>query len=93
MDIYELYKQLKKTGDWAKPINLKQTRRVLYGMTQEEFADLLGISYATYISWEQGRYKPSTPSQALLHVATNHKDIFLKDRKLFLKKIGDFNTV
>jgi DNA-binding transcriptional regulator YiaG len=90
MDIFELYKQLKKTGDWAKPVNLRQTRKKLYGMTQAEFADLLGISYKTYINWEQGRFKPCTPSQALLHMATCHKDIFLKDRELFLKKLGDF---
>lgn len=61
-------------------------------MTQGEFANLLGISYATYISWKQGRYKPSTPSQALLHIATNHKDVFVKDREFFLKKIATFNV-
>jgi DNA-binding XRE family transcriptional regulator len=49
MDIFEVYRQLKKTGDWAKPANLKQTRKNLYGMTQAEFADLLGISYKTYV--------------------------------------------
>ncbi len=92
MDIFELYKQLKKTGDWAKPINLRQTRKNLYGMTQAEFADLLGITYATYISWEQGRYKPSTPAQALLHMATCHKEVFLKDRELFLEKIATFSA-
>lgn len=92
MDIFELYKQIQKTGDWAKPENLKQTRRQLYGMTQEEFADLLGVAYKTYVNWEQGRYKPTTPAQALLHLATNHKDIFLKNRELFLKKIATFSA-
>ena len=89
MDIFEIYKKIKRSGDWFTPDQLKQTRKSIYGMTQVEFADLLGISYNTYISWECGRYTPSTPSQALLHIATHHKDIFLEDRKKVLEKLGE----
>lgn len=88
MDIFEIYKNLKRNGDWATPEQLKQTRTYLYRMTQVEFADLLGIHYNTYKTWESGRYTPSTPAQALLHIATYHKDVFLKNRIDFLKKIG-----
>ena len=41
-------------------------------------------------SWEQGRYKPSTPAQALLYIVANHKGLFLKERKRFLQKIDEF---
>lgn len=92
MEVFELYKQLKKSGSWCNPRELKQTRKFTYGMTQEEFADLIGVAYYTYISWEQGRYKPSTPAQALLHIVSNHKDIFLNDRTLFLKKVGEVSN-
>lgn len=89
MEIFEIYKFLRKTGSWTSAKELKQTRKVIYGITQREFADLLGIAYYTYISWEQGRYKPSTPAQALLYIATKHKELFLKERENFLKQIGE----
>lgn len=87
MDIFELYKKIQKNEEWLKPEQLKQTRKNIYGMTQVEFAELIGVLYETYRSWESGRYKPSSPAQALLHIATHHKDIFLQDRKKFLEKI------
>jgi len=93
MNIFEIYKRLKKSGEWIQPVQLKKMRKSLYGMTQVEFADLLGVAYGTYVSWESGRYKPSTPAQALLHIATNHKDLFLKDRELFLKKVGEIQLL
>jgi DNA-binding transcriptional regulator YiaG len=89
MDIIEIYRKLKTNGSWVNPKELKQTRKSVYGLTQVEFAELLGISSWTYISWESGRYVPSSPSQALLHVATFHKDVFLKNRHQFLQKIGE----
>ena len=91
MDIFELYKKLKKNGDWVRPEQLKQTRKGVYGMTQVEFANLIGVLHETYRTWESGRYTPSSPAQALLHIATHHKDIFLQDRKKLLEKIGEFN--
>jgi len=48
--------------------------------------------YETNRSWEQGRYKPSSPAQALLHIATHHKDLFLQNRKEVLVKIGEFKV-
>ena len=73
--------------DGITPEQLKQTRRVVYGMNQDEFSSLIGVKYETYCTWERGRYIPSSPAQALLHIATNHKELFLKERVKFLKKI------
>ena len=92
MNVFELYKKIRRSEEWIKPEQLKQTRTIVYRMTQEEFAGLLGVLYETYRSWEQGRYKPSSPAQALLHIATHHKDLFLQNRKEVLVKIGEFKA-
>jgi putative transcriptional regulator len=39
------------------------------GLTQQKFADLLGISPATLRNWEQGRRKPEGAARVLLCVA------------------------
>lgn len=35
-----------------------RSRREGQGLTQQEVAELLGVSNATVVSWEQGRYSP-----------------------------------
>ena len=42
------------------------------GLTQEQFAALLGISIATLRNWEQGRRKPEGPARVLLCVAAKY---------------------
>jgi putative transcriptional regulator len=39
------------------------------GVTQEDFALMIGVSVATLRNWEQGRRVPDGPAQALLRVA------------------------
>ena len=41
-------------------------------MTQQEFADALGISVHTLRNWEQNRRTPEGPALALLRVAARH---------------------
>ena len=48
--------------------NVSAIRRHL-GLTQEKFAELLGISPATLRNWEQGRRKPEGAARVLLCVA------------------------
>jgi putative transcriptional regulator len=43
-----------------------------YGLSQSEFAALLGISVATLRNWEQGRRSPEGPARVLLQVAAKH---------------------
>lgn len=40
--------------------------RQLYGLSQEKFAKLMGISVATLRNWEQGRRSPEGPARVLL---------------------------
>ncbi|MFQ5891087.1 MAG: helix-turn-helix domain-containing protein [Gemmatimonadota bacterium] len=46
--------------------------REQYGLSQEKFAALLGISVKTLRNWEQGRRRPHGPARVLLRVAARH---------------------
>ena len=49
-------------------------RRFIY-LTQEQFAEALGISVHTLRNWEQDRVKPDGPGLALLRIAARHPQI------------------
>ncbi len=42
------------------------------GLTQAEFAKLLGVSVRTLQDWEQGRREPNAAAQTLIKVAEKH---------------------
>jgi putative transcriptional regulator len=48
-----------------------------YGLSQDKFASLMGISVATLRNWEQGRRKPEGPAKVLLMVAEKHPEALL----------------
>ncbi|HET7552606.1 MAG TPA: helix-turn-helix domain-containing protein [Gemmatimonadaceae bacterium] len=48
-----------------------------YGLSQEKFAALLGISVGTLRNWEQRRRVPEGPARVLLRVAERHPDAVL----------------
>jgi putative transcriptional regulator len=52
--------------------------REKYGMTQQEFSSLLGISVGTLRNWEQGRRKPQGPAKVLLKIAENRPKAILE---------------
>ncbi len=54
-----------------------KTIRAHYGLSQNKFAKLLGISAGTLRNWEQGRRKPDGPARVLLCVAAKHPDAIL----------------
>ena len=47
-------------------------------MTQDQFAEALGISVKTLRNWEQGRRDPSGPAMRLLRIAEKHPEILLE---------------
>lgn len=51
--------------------------RARFGLSQREFAALLGISAGTLRNWEQGRRTPEGPARVLLQVAANHPEALL----------------
>jgi putative transcriptional regulator len=49
--------------------------RKFVGLTQDKFAEALGISVHTLRNWEQGRRWPEGPALALLRIAARHPKI------------------
>ncbi len=60
-----------------EPANVKQIRAQL-GMSQREFAQLLGVSVATIQNWEQNRRQPRGAAQLLLLIAQRHPEVLLE---------------
>lgn len=52
--------------------------RLKTGLTQEQFAALLGVSKRTLEQWEQGRRKPSQAAKTLIKVAELHPEVLRK---------------
>ena len=52
--------------------------RLKAGLTQVQFAALLGVSRRTLEQWEQGRRKPSRAAKTLIKVAALHPDVLRK---------------
>lgn len=48
------------------------------GLSQEQFARLLGVSKRTLQEWEQGRKQPSGAARVLLKIAARRPDVLRK---------------
>jgi putative transcriptional regulator len=48
------------------------------GLSQQEFARLLGVSARTLQDWEQGRREPTGAAKTLLRVAFSHPEVLLE---------------
>jgi putative transcriptional regulator len=62
-------------ASWDKSI--AATRETI-GLSQSQFARLLGISVRTLHHWEQGSRTPSGAAQVLLRVAARHPEVLLE---------------
>ena len=51
--------------------------RAKTGLSQQDFARLLGVSARTLQDWEQGRRQPTGAAKTLLRVAILHPEILL----------------
>ena len=52
--------------------------RAATGLSQEQFARLLGVSKRTLQEWEQGRKQPSGAARVLLKIAARQPRVLLK---------------
>ena len=74
-DLLESVRQM-KTGKSARvstvEVSAATEARHRVGLTQAEFAKLLGVSVRTLQDWEQGRRQPSGAAKMLLKIATQN---------------------
>jgi len=56
--------------------------RAKSGLSQSQFAQVLGVSTRTLQEWEQGRRKPSGAAQSLLAIAAKRPDVI---REIFMQ--------
>lgn len=75
MEILSGEKEPSRTFQFEVP-DIKSIRDNLK-LTQQQFANLLGISTRTLQNWEQGRRSPEGPARVLLQVAAKHPKILL----------------
>ena len=65
-----------KTGRIHRiPLSEVTQARAKSGLSQSQFAQVLGVSMRTLQEWEQGRRKPSGAARALLTIAAKHPDV------------------
>ena len=60
--------------------------RQQFGLSQDKFAHLVGISVGTLRNWEQGRRKPEGPARVLLTIAAKHPEVLLDLDSTYLHK-------
>ena len=71
------------------PARIKGIRKK-FGMTQANFADLLGVVHITYCTWERGLKRPSSPACSLLQIAEKYPEVFLSKRKEIIEGVMKF---
>lgn len=65
------------TIDLPRAAEVSAIRRQL-GLSQEQFASLMGVSVATLRNWEQGRREPHGPARSLLLIAAREPAVVLR---------------
>ncbi len=65
-----------KTGRAQRiPMSEVTQARAKSGLSQSQFAKVLGVSIRTLQEWEQGRRKPSGAAQTLLSITAKHPEV------------------
>ena len=77
-DLLESVKQLgRRQGARVSNVKVPEAAaaRARVGLSQQEFAVLLGVSARTLQDWEQGRRAPTGAAKTLLRVAVSHPEV------------------
>lgn len=77
-DLLESVKQMgRKQGARVTKVKVPAAAeaRALVGLSQQDFAQLLGVSARTLQDWEQGRREPTGAAKTLLRVAVSHPEV------------------
>lgn len=77
-DLLESVRQMKR-GEAARITQVElpaaAQARAQVGLSQQDFANLLGVSARTLQDWEQGRREPNGAAKTLLRVAVAHPEV------------------
>lgn len=80
-DLLESVRQMRR-GHAARVTKVKlpaaAEARAKVGLSQQDFARLLGVSARTLQDWEQGRREPTGAAKMLLRVAAAHPEVLLE---------------
>ena len=80
-DLLESVRQMQR-GEVARSAKVKlpsaAEARMRMGLSQQDFAELLGVSPRTLQDWEQGRREPTGAARMLLRVAVKHPGVLRK---------------
>lgn len=70
-EILDAVREIKAGGGRRFTVQVTEATEARFklGLTQPEFAEMLGVSVRTLQDWEQGRRQPSGAAKALLKVA------------------------
>jgi putative transcriptional regulator len=83
-DLLHSVKQM-KTGKAARKSRVKVpavvAARNKSGLSQAQFAELLGISVRTLQKWEQGKREPSGAAKSLIRIAQRHPEVLVDAMK------------
>lgn len=74
-ELLESVRQMKK-GRKGKVHSPVAQARYAVGLSQAQFATLLGVSLRTLQNWEQGRRQPSGAARTLLKIAETRPEVF-----------------
>lgn len=80
-EVLDGVKQIKAGGGrrtLVEPISEVVRVRMKSGLSQAQFAALLGVSKRTLEQWEQGRREPSGAAQKLIRIADRHPEVLLE---------------
>lgn len=80
-DLLESVKQM-RSGKAARVTRVEVPQaaeaRLRVGLSQQDFARLLGVSARTLQDWEQGRREPTGAARTLLRVAVRNPEVLLR---------------
>lgn len=84
IDLIESVKQM-RAGKVARMTQVRlptaAEARAQTGLSQMDFASLLGVSARTLQDWEQGRREPTGAAKTLLRLAALHPEVLLELRQ------------
>ena len=91
-EILEGIRQIKR-GEHGRITNFPPIAetRARVGLSQSEFARLLGVSVRTLQEWEQGRRIPSGPARRLLTLAHKNPKALCQRTKLNDPPVGQYS--